>query len=211
MNNIIITRAILLVLFVVAVSACSTNSGKSIQYYQFETPSLEKSYGDVGRLPRVVIHPIDMPEFYQAGGIVMRVNSLQSKAAQWHLWSMSPQTMLQKHTIYKLRGELDSALTHSSDAAWLELKTSDLATYQVRFDISHFNGTENGKANIRGHWTLIESLPKTEAFVSVQHFDVTTPLESDGYTALVEALQTCWNQINQQLMDTLKSKIKINP
>lgn len=188
-------------------TACSTNSGKSIQYYQFTTPAFEAELKQVNSLPLIVVHPISMPEFYQGSGIVIRQNAIQAVAANWHAWAQPPQQMLAQHTLYHLRKNLPTALTVTSDEPWLRGVDDKRRRFAIRVDVQHFNGTNDGKANIRGHWTLLDSSQADEQVVSIQHFNLSTALTGDGYPALVEALQATWEKVNQQIQAKLELTI----
>ncbi len=202
-----INRLLLVVIASLMVSACSTNSGKTVNYYQFTTPVLETEMQQVESLPLVVIHPISMPEFYQGSGIVIRQNDIQAVAANWHMWAQPPQQMLAQHTLYQLRQNLPTVLTVTSDEPWLRGIDDSRVRLAIRIDIQHFNGTNNGNATIRGHWTLLNKTQAQDQVISIQHFSVESELTGDGYPALVNALQNAWSQVNQQIQTKIEQSL----
>tara|TARA_Y100000782_G_C10188868_1_gene268951 strand:+ start:4932 stop:5432 length:501 start_codon:yes stop_codon:yes gene_type:complete len=131
-------------------------------------------------------------------GIAMVLDNNRINAANYHLWSESPDLMLTASAHQALYTKLKD---------WMVIKGLPVITdidqqtyYELEYELHHFNGDQNGNANIAGLWRLYYTTPESgRQLKAINYFNKLTPLEEDDYQGLVITLESTWLEVNQEV------------
>ncbi|WP_392353355.1 membrane integrity-associated transporter subunit PqiC [Pseudoalteromonas sp. PB2-1] len=179
-------------------SACSQTSFSTIQYYQFSQPitAMKRLIDDTQAQLRV--NTVQLRGSLNNRGIAMVLDNNRINAANYHLWSESPDLMLTASAHQALYTKLKD---------WMVIKGLPVITdidqqtyYELEYELHHFNGDQNGNANIAGLWRLYYTTPESgRQLKAINYFNKLTPLEEDDYQGLVITLESTWLEVNQEV------------
>ncbi len=183
---------------VLLLTACSQSTFSTIEYYQFSQPIVAKQRLAENTQAQLRINTVQLRGALNNRGIAMVLNNNKINAANYHLWSESPDLMLTASAHQTLYTELDR---------WLVIKGLPVITdidqqsfYELEYELHHFNGDEQGNANIAGLWRLYYTNPETgRKLKAVNYFNELTALQANDYEGLVATLESTWLKINQQV------------
>ncbi len=71
---------------------------------------------------------------------------------------------------------------------------------KLQLNLQRFNGSYTGNAELSGVWSMIDGQGQV---VYSQPFNLTVPLQEEGYASLVEALSQGVDQLTTKIADTL--------
>ena len=190
MKTLLLITSLLLVL-----SGCSSAIQNATQYYQFEQPIDSSSRNISETNAQLRVQTVVLRGALNNLGIAMKIDNNQIHAANYHLWSESPDVMLTataQQTLFK------------NMPTWMVIKGLPVITeldqqtfYELEYEIHHFNGDMQGNANISGLWHLYYTHPETgRRLISVHNFSRLVPIKDDGYDGLVATLEQTWLNIN---------------
>ncbi|NMM39933.1 PqiC family protein [Pseudoalteromonas arctica] len=191
--------AVIAVLFL---SGCSQSLNAPVKYYQFEQsikPMQRKSTDTAAQLR---VSTVSLRGALNNRGIAMKMDNNQVNAANYHLWSEAPDQMLTASAHQTLFTELGN---------WMVIKGLPVITdkdqqsyYELEYELHHFNGDNQGNADISGLWRLYyTSFENGRSLKAIHYFSEVNPLIGDDYEGLVESLEQSWQNINQQVATTL--------
>lgn len=125
-----------------------------------------------------------LAHYLDVDGIVMQLDDITLNAAREHQWAEGLGRQLER----ALRARLSHALP-TLRVIRAEGTQPDALT--LRLEVNHFQGRFDGLAIASGQWQLLDN---DGALLAMDNFHAETPLEEDGYPALVRALSSSWNQ-----------------
>ena len=188
-------------------SACSQTSFSTIQYYQFSQPITAMKRLSDDTQAQLRVNTVQLRGSLNNRGIAMVLDNNRINAANYHLWSESPDLMLTASAHQALYTKLKD---------WMVIKGLPVITdidqqtyYELEYELHHFNGDQNGNANIAGLWRLYYTTPESgRQLKAINYFNKLTPLEEDDYKGLVITLESTWLEVNQEVGAEL-SKISL--
>ncbi|RZF90369.1 membrane integrity-associated transporter subunit PqiC [Pseudoalteromonas sp. CO302Y] len=179
-------------------SACSQTSFSTMQYYQFSQPITAMKRLSDGTQAQLRVNTVQLRGSLNNRGIAMVLDNNRINAANYHLWNESPDLMLTASAHQTLYTKLEN---------WMVIKGLPVITdidqqtyYELEYELHHFNGDQNGNANIAGLWRLYYTTPESgRQLKAINYFNEITPLDEDGYEGLVMTLESTWLEINQEV------------
>ncbi len=137
--------------------------------------------------PIIVLAPVGMDNLLGSKGIVYQTSLTEAVVAQQHLWAENISTQLSNRLLVGLRqGQNRYWLIQSTP----QMNTPEVATLLVNGQ--KFNGSYQGYAEVAGEWSLLDGQGE---LLKSQPFSFKEPLNSDGYTALVNALSKATDRL----------------
>lgn len=179
-------------------SACSQTSFSTMQYYQFSQPITAMKRSSDETQAQLRVNMVQLRGSLNNRGIAMVLDNNRINAANYHLWNESPDLMLTASAHQTLYTKLEN---------WMVIKGLPVITdidqqtyYELEYELHHFNGDQNGNANIAGLWRLYYTTPESgRQLKAINYFNEITPLDEDGYEGLVMTLESTWLEINQEV------------
>lgn len=179
-------------------SACSQTSFSTMQYYQFSQPITAMKRLSDETQAQLRVNTVQLRGSLNNRGIAMVLDNNRINAANYHLWNESPDLMLTASAHQTLYTKLEN---------WMVIKGLPVITdidqqtyYELEYELHHFNGDQNGNANIAGLWRLYYTTPESgRQLKAINYFNEITPLDEDGYEGLVMTLESTWLEINQEV------------
>ncbi len=179
-------------------SACSQTSFSTMQYYQFSQPITAMKRSSDETQAQLRVNTVQLRGSLNNRGIAMVLDNNRINAANYHLWNESPDLMLTASAHQTLYTKLEN---------WMVIKGLPVITdidqqtyYELEYELHHFNGDQNGNANIAGLWRLYYTTPESgRQLKAINYFNEITPLDEDGYEGLVMTLESTWLEINQEV------------
>ncbi|WP_371352659.1 membrane integrity-associated transporter subunit PqiC [Pseudoalteromonas sp. 68 DY56-GL68] len=179
-------------------SACSQTSFSTMQYYQFSQPITAMKRLSDETQAQLRVNTVQLRGSLNNRGIAMVLDNNRINAANYHLWNESPDLMLTASAHQTLYTKLEN---------WMVIKGLPVITdidqqtyYELEYELHHFNGDQNGNANIAGLWRLYYTTPESgRQLKAINYFNEITPLDEDGYEGLVITLESTWLEINQEV------------
>ncbi|CAM4147848.1 PqiC family protein [Pseudoalteromonas ostreae] len=195
------------VIGVLFLSGCSQSLNTPIEYYQFEQTIKPMQRSATNTIAQLRVSTVSLRGALNNRGIAMKMDNNQINAANYHLWSEAPDQMLTASAHQTLFTELDN---------WMVVKGLPVITdkdqqsyYELEYELHHFNGDNQGNADISGLWRLYyTSFENGRSLKAIHYFSEVNPLIGDDYEGLVESLEQNWQNINQQVATTLNVLIQ---
>ncbi|PRY63867.1 hypothetical protein B0H98_10710 [Vreelandella songnenensis] len=175
----------------IVLSACASSVTPPARYMLpdsqlVNTPSIPQGTLQV-RAPRLA-HYLDVD------GIVMQLDDITLNEAREHQWAES----LGRQLARSLRGQLSRELP---DIRVVREDGGQSQALTLRLDIDQFQGRHDGLAVTSGQWQLRAA---NDELLAMESFSAQTPLDNDGYPALVRALSASWDKVAQQIADQVR-------
>ncbi|MGM0429402.1 MAG: PqiC family protein [Pseudomonadota bacterium] len=173
MNNGFIVRVLKLVVLTAiggVIAGCSSNSYEVTQY---RLPHLSQS---AEALCQANKRPVFVGDSAAKPGLQLQQDETRWHSARQHRWS--------------------TPLAHQLQRSAQRLLLADNCDGKLTVWVDDFYGSNDSKAVVAGHWQY----QSTDAQIVLEGaFTEKVPLKSDGYSALVNALDTAWLNV----MDTI--------
>ncbi|WP_136254346.1 PqiC family protein [Onishia niordana] len=198
--NVIRPLALLMLLSVLA--GCATNAAPARHYglpadqvAASETDISESSPPDGERF--LVIRPLDLASFLEQPGIMLQLDDITLNPARDHLWAEELGPMLERGLRRRLSHRLPQTrvISENNPAAPPRAMT-------LRLELTSFQGRYDGQAVAAGQWQLRDA---EGTLLTLDSFDVETPLDTDGYPALVRALGQSWDELASRLAKRIRT------
>jgi len=174
-------KCLLLLTICVLVSACASSVTPPARY-MLPTDQLSSTTNQPeGTL---VLSEPRLAHYLDVDGIVMQLDDITLNAAREHLWAEGLDRQLER----RMRANLSQALP-TLRVIRAENEPSDALS--LRLSIDQFQGRFDGVAVASGQWQLLNAAGE---LLVMENFHAETPLETDGYPALVRALSESWDQ-----------------
>ncbi|CAH9050811.1 Intermembrane transport lipoprotein PqiC [Pseudoalteromonas holothuriae] len=203
-------RLIGIALVVILLCACSTPNKSKKNYYSFEFQPNEIQNDSFTSNSRVLkVNQIKVVGVSDQQGIVQLLGKNKVSIAQNHFWAENPSYMLGK----TLQQALQNKLTHWQVTS-TKVPSSNSSALLLSVEVSDFAGHDEAGAVISGRWYIYEQTSQGNKLLTHHMFTLSTALSSNGFSALVNALQTSWlnlaNQIATELTLLTKSPADTN-
>ncbi|MAX33467.1 MAG: hypothetical protein CME72_10445 [Halomonadaceae bacterium] len=145
----------------------------------------------------LVVRPLAMASFLEQQGIVLQLDDITLNPARDHLWAEELGPMLERGLRRRLGHRLPDTrvLAEANPAAPPSAMT-------LRLEVESFQGRYDGQAVAAGQWQL--RAPDGE-LLTLDTFEVETPLDADGYPALVRALGQSWDTLADRIAEQVRS------
>lgn len=187
-------RVMLLAGLAALMVACS--SSPQVERYLLAAPQLSALQDSQHIDQRLVIGNVEVAPFLAGSGVVQARGNMTLHQASYHRWAEPLPSQLQRQLRLGLQQQLPAA-------TWLSIQGSaHLRSLDYRLDISidSFHLLANGEAEVSGQWQLRSA---EQGFVDAGQFNQRQTLSSDGYRALVDALQLAWTGSMQEIAEAL--------
>ncbi|WP_229358930.1 PqiC family protein [Halomonas salipaludis] len=184
-----------LLLALTLLASCASGGGTSAQRYSLpEGAELDQTSRVEMPSQRLVVSRVRVTDYLDAEGIVMQLDDITVNRARQHLWAEDLPRQLQRGLRQRLAERLPDTQVFGEDGR------RDGA-YELRLDVTHFQGRYDGQAIARGEWQLRDARGEV---IALEPFAASTTLDADGYPALVRALGSSWDSVADQLADRLR-------
>lgn len=172
--------------------ATSSDTGALFLLEQGNAPGITPSNQSQGQLqPILALAQVKLARYLTRGGIVYQTGPNRIIVAGNNHWAAP----LQNQLTDGLYSVLDRELT-DTDVRHPEVTSLAQSDFKLVAHIQQFQGRYDGTAIISGSWRLFNS---KGAVVGRGDFTQTTPLQHDGYAALVRALSRGWGAVKQSM------------
>lgn len=139
--------------------------------------------------PAIMVMPVQLSGFLQGRGIMYQTSALELNEARNHLWADDLGPQLDRTLAQALAARLPHARLLPGDSA-------DSPVLYATVVLDRFQGRFDGKAVVSGQYRLMNA---ERLVVMTQPFAYDVPLRTDGYPALIEAMNQGWLQMADQL------------
>ncbi|XKF16685.1 ABC-type transport auxiliary lipoprotein family protein [Halomonas sp. BLK-85] len=147
----------------------------------------------------VVDIQVDVPQlahFLDVDGIVLQLDDIEMREARDHQWGDTLDRQLARN--------LRSALALSLPATRITRASNpSREVLTLSLDIDEFQGRYDGYAVASGQWQLRNA---DNQLLHLGSFTQSAALVDDGYPALVRALGQAWNDVADEIAQTLQNK-----
>lgn len=176
----------LMLLVPLLLSACASQSTSATRYVLPGAQLASPPSSPEGTLQ--VTSP-RLPHYLDVEGIVMQTDDITLREANAHQWAEAIGRQLERG----LRARLSQALP-----TWRVVRdaASDDQAITLRLEVDQFQGRQDGRAVASGQWQLLNQQGDV---LAMETFNADTPLEEDGYPALVRALGKSWDKVSEQI------------
>ncbi|MDR5858550.1 hypothetical protein FZZ93_04525 [Halomonas eurihalina] len=176
-------------------SGCATGGTPPTHYTLPDAPLADDAI-DTSADRLLVIRPIRLARYLDVEGIVFQLDDITIQQAKGHQWAEPLGRQLERGLRDRLATRLpDTRIMLDGDTARGD------APLSLRLEMDRFQGRHDGMAVAEGRWQLRDA---DGELLSLTPFSLTTPLEADGYPALVQAL----GQDLDRLADRLATAIE---
>ncbi|MFM9268916.1 membrane integrity-associated transporter subunit PqiC [Halomonas elongata] len=176
-------------------SGCAAGGTPPTHYTLPDAPLADDAI-DASSERLLVIRPIRLARYLDVEGIVFQLDDITIQQAKGHQWAEPLGRQLERGLRDRLATRLpDTRIMLDGDTARGD------APLSLRLEVDRFQGRHDGMAVAEGRWQLRDA---NGELLALTPFSLTTPLETDGYPALVQAL----GQDLDRLADRLASAIE---
>ncbi|MDP8568379.1 PqiC family protein [Methylophilus aquaticus] len=171
-------RYLLLIMTCLSLSAC-LSINKPVKTERYSLPEVSPAVQAASATQILVLQPVVLADFLDTDRIVLQIDDISLRPTRDHLWADALSSQLDRAVISRLAKQLpNTQVMH-------RLANQPATAMQLHIKIDQFQGHMNGYAIASGQWQLL--LPNTHKVVS-RAFKFETPLNENGYPALVRAL-----------------------
>lgn len=125
--------------------------------------------------------PLSLPDTLDRPQIVTRAGPYSLELAEFHRWGGNLKANMSRLLAARLSQNLGTEKVFLGP--WPRHRHLD---YQIRIEVSRFDGRLGGEAVLQGNWTLLDGEGRKE--LAVHAFDLRQSVEKSGYGGLVEVL-----------------------
>lgn len=176
-------------------SGCATGGTPPTHYTLPDAPLADDAI-DASTERLLVIRPIRLARYLDVEGIVFQLDDITIQQAKGHQWAEPLGRQLERGLRDRLAVRLpDTRVMLDGDTARGD------APLSLRLEMDRFQGRHDGMAVAEGRWQLRDA---NGDLLALTPFSLTTPLEADGYPALIKAL----GQDLDRLADRLATAIE---
>lgn len=167
-------------------SACASQSTPATRYV---LPGAQLASPPASPAGTLQVTSPRLPHYLDVEGIVMQTDDITLREANTHQWAEAIGRQLERG----MRARLSKALPR-----WRVVRdaASNDQAITLRLEVDQFQGRQDGRAIASGQWQLID--PQGDV-LAMETFNADTPLEEDGYPALVRALGKSWDKVSEQI------------
>lgn len=185
------TRLLIIAAACMALTACASSVTPPARYM---LPSPAASSAPSQPTGTLAIRAPRLAHYLDVDGIVMQLDDITLNQAREHQWAEGIGRQLERSLRAQLAQQLPQLQVVRSEGA-----LPDALTLSVEVD--QFQGRHDGMAVASGQWQLRR---EDNSLVTLQSFTTQTPLEEDGYPALVRALGESWNLLSVEIAEQIR-------
>ncbi|HFD87222.1 MAG TPA: membrane integrity-associated transporter subunit PqiC [Gammaproteobacteria bacterium] len=187
-----------LVILAVVLSSCAVHEAPTHFYSLNATIPTEQH--QVQQTFKVGVGPLNFPKFLQRPQVITRKNNNQINVADFHQWG----GRLDEEFLRILSDDLVSLLASSEiySYPWESRLRPD---YQVRINVSRFDGKLGDSVNLRARWQLL-SRNRHTAPISVQS-NIIEPVNGSKYTDYVAAQSRALGKLAREIAEKIKASV----
>lgn len=180
----------------VALTACAGQSTPANRYTLPEIDATQTSGSTAPQARRLWVRPVEVASYLDQEGIVMQLSDIELNAANQNLWAEDLGQQLTRRLRQSLTADLPNVTLVGSDQ-------DSPSAPRLTLNVEQFQGRYDGQAVASGEWQLHED----GRLLAQRHFDVTKPLQGDGYPALVRTLGDVWQSVAQQIATAIRTTL----
>jgi uncharacterized lipoprotein YmbA len=188
-----------LALSVMLLAGCRGTSEKSRFYKLSAILSSDEATKPAGKGVAIGIGPIKFPDHLDRPEIVTRTSRNALEIGDFDRWAGS----LREDFSRVLTENLSILLSTDFVFVFPWGKTIPIE-YQVKVEVSRFDGELGKSATLIARWTVFESGEKKE-LKAIRRSSITKPAEGKSYEAMVAALSQTVEQLSQEIAETIKT------
>lgn len=184
------TLRLIILVSVVGLAGCAGGPTPASHYI---LPTQEEAEA-VSRTPEhtLVVDPVRLASYLDSQSIVMQRDDILLQQASSHLWAEDLDRQLHR----RLRQRLDERLSNTR----VLTNRNAMDALRLSIEVDHFQGRYDGMAVAAGRWQLRDA---SGQLLALEPFNISMPLEADGYPALVRALGESWDEVADQIAERI--------
>lgn len=171
-------RMFILIIVGISLSAC-LGVNKPVKTERYSLPEIALPERTVNPTRRLLLQPVILADFLDTDRMMLQLDDIRLQPTRDHLWADMLSVQLNRALTARLANQLTTIQVSQS------APNPSTTSMYLQITINQFQGHMHGYAITSGEWQL--SLPKKGDSLS-QTFKLQTPLEQNGYPALVRAL-----------------------
>jgi uncharacterized lipoprotein YmbA len=191
----LVTLALSLMIF----AGCRGTSENARFYKLSAILSSDEATQPAGQGVAIGIGPIKFPDHLDRPEIVTRTSRNALEIGDFDRWAGS----LREDFSRVLTENLSILLSTDFVFVFPWGKTIPIE-YQVKVEVSRFDGELGKSATLIARWTVFESGEKKE-LKAIRRSSITKPAEGKSYEAMVAALSSTVEQLSQEIAETIKT------
>ena len=169
-----------LIIIVILISSCSTLGTKETHYYSLKSQETTDIHLGNSELS-IGLGPFEFPQLLDRPHLITRDSKHNIKRADYHQWGGS----LEREFLEVLADHLEANLGTSQlfIYPWNNRRRPE---YQIRLNLSRFDGELGGKITLSIRWQILSNNGKE--LVASQHSQIFVATKGSGYSDYVSAL-----------------------
>jgi uncharacterized lipoprotein YmbA len=191
----LVTLAISVMIF----SGCRGTSENARFYKLSSIVGIDEATKPAGKGVAIGIGPIKFPDHLDRPEIVTRTSRNALEIGDFDRWAGS----LREDFSRVLTENLSILLSTDYVFVFPWGKTVPI-DYQVKVEVSRFDGELGKSATLIARWTVFESGEKKE-LKAIRRSSITKPTDGRSYEAMVAALSQTVEQLSQEIAETIKN------
>ncbi|MAY43235.1 MULTISPECIES: PqiC family protein [unclassified Neptuniibacter] len=148
------------------------------------------------------LRPVTVASYIDNPGIALQTSDNRIRIANHHLWAEEPNLAITR----VLHGELNNLLSNSRVDNG-QLGRNEDWQYILTTHVDQFHGTEKGLAVFSGYWRFESSNNQGNKVLINTRFNLSSPIEKPGYTALVAELRQLLSQLSEQQAEQIAREL----
>ncbi|MFB9868091.1 PqiC family protein [Vreelandella sulfidaeris] len=184
-------RHLLLLIVCLLVTACASSTTPPARYM---LPSSQQASTPAQPTGTLAVRAPRLAHYLDVDGIVMQLDDITLNAAREHQWAEGLNRQLER----RMRADLSQALPSLRVVRSEDIQPNALT---LRLTVDQFQGRFDGIAIASGQWQLLD---EEGELLAMENFYTETPLEQDGYPALVRALSDSWDKTAKLIANEIR-------
>lgn len=190
--------ALVCILMVFATACASTEPSKFYALSAMETSISKNAQDSFARDITIGIGPIKIPDYLDRQEIVIRGNNNEIIMAEFDQWAGQL-----KESFALILSENLSILLSTDRIAICPCSRSIPIDYQIAVEIVQFDGTPGENATLIARWNILGG--KKNELLTMKRSVFSEGIKTDGYGALVEALNRTVEDLSVEISSTIKA------
>ncbi len=189
------TRNGMLIIALFGLAACGSNPVEDHYYSLVLAADDVQASSEAETSARLIVGPVQLPEFLNRRGMAMQVGSNQVQTANHHFWAEPLEEAIAKVLVRDI-ANLANGLAVDRDAG----RWTDTGDCRLRIEFDKFHATDRARVVNSGRYWI--SSPDSGV---KQEFDLSERLPAGGYANAVSALRRSLGTLAAQIAGTIES------
>lgn len=189
------TRNGMLIIALFGLAACGSNPVEDHYYSLVLAADDVQASSEAETSARLIVGPVQLPEFLNRRGMAMQVGSNQVQTANHHFWAEPLEEAIAKVLVRDI-ANLAQGLAVDRDAG----RWTDTGDCRLRIEFDKFHATDRARVVNSGRYWI--SSPDSSV---KQEFDLSERLPAGGYANAVSALRRSLGTLAAQIAGTIES------